>query len=538
MLYKLLFVLLFIGTACVSCDRGAKNHKNHSEETLRISASIEPTTLDPRFGRDLITASILKMLYEGLLQTNSDDKIIPALAKEIKVSPDQKTYTFKLRKSSWSNGDPVTAMDFEQTWKSILNPQIPAPNAYQFFMIKGAKAYKEGTGKVEGVGIHAPNPSTLVVELEKPTPYFLKLLTTYFFLPVHETMRTQNPLPSTAEVITNGPFTFGHWKHNNELAFNKNPSFWNASHVKPNRIIIYILDDHTAFQMFERGEIDWVGSPLGTLPQDLAGSLKEEDRLHVAPVAATYWFRFNTGAAPFNNRKLRRAFNLALNRQEIVDHVTQGKQLPALGIVPPSLGLHSPAFFEDNNQSEAWTLFEEALKELKIDPEKMPVVTLTYATSDRMHKIAQTVQQQWKKAFGIEVRLEGLEVKYFNEKVNRFDYQISASNWFADFSDPVNFLDAFKYRTNSSNKTQWEHPDYIKLLDASDHEKDPITRKAILKQAEALLMDQMPVSPLFFATYSYLKNPHISGVLLSHLGLLEFNNSLAEELLNTDWKEN
>lgn len=537
MLEKLFFSSLLLALCLTACTQNDKHTQKSVEDTLRISISREPTVLDVRSGTSLSTAVVLKMLYEGLFQINRENRIVPAIATRVKISPDQKKYTFTIRQSTWSNGDPLTAHDFEKTWKSLLHPQFPAPNANQFFIIKGAKAFKEGSGSEENVGIHAPNAETLIVELTKPTPYFLKLLTTYFFFPVHQTMRnSQNPLPAE-EVVSNGPFKMDHWKHNNELAMKKNPHYWNASQIQQNAVILYVLDDYTAFQMFETGGIDWTGSPLGTLPQDLIASLKEQGRIHIAPVAATYWLRFNTEAAPFNNRKMRRAFNLALNRHDIVTHVTQGNQVPALGIVPPSLGLDASPYFEDNNVSQAWTLFEEALKETGTDREKLPPITLTYAVDDRMHKIVQALQQQWKNVFGIEVKLEGLEPKYFQEKVNQFNYQVSASNWFADFNDPINFLDIFKYRTNSSNKTLWEHPDYIKLLDASDHEMNPQRRKAILRQAEALLIDQMPVAPLFFGAYNYLKNNQVEGIFLSPLGLFEFHPSLGEKMSNTNWTE-
>ena len=217
-------------------------------------------------------------------------------------------------------------------------------------------------------------------------------------------------------------------------------------------------------------------------------------KLYFAPAAGTQWFNFNTDLL---HTKMRRALSLAINRKEIVEHILQGGQKPATGIVPPILGLGAEPFFEDHAITEAWSDFQEALTELHIDKESLPPIVLCYRAGDRAHKIAQAVQQQWQKTFAIQIKLEACENKHFLERQMAQDYQIKLRDWFADFLDPINFLEIFKHKTNSTNNTGWENEQYIALLDASYKEFDPEKRKELLAEAEKLLIQEMPVAPFF-----------------------------------------
>lgn len=509
------YATLIAGILSFSGCRQDNHRADTSAEVVRIAAGDDPHTLDPRLARNLETATVLHMLYEGLMRSDFHGKPIPAIAEEVKISNDQKTYTFKLRKSVWSNGEPLIANDFVDTWKTILDPKFPAPNAYQFYQIKGAKAAKEGKASFEDAGIKAIDPYTIVIELESPAPYFLEMLTTHFFYPVHKNFSAEN-------VITNGPFKLDQWQKHHEFAVVKSPHYWDANEVKLSKIILMPLDEHTALRMYESGELEWAGSPMGVIPQDAMQSLKMQHQLHISPAAGTHWFRVNTARAPFQTAKMRRAFAYALDRKAIVEHITQGNQKPATAVVPPSMGLHPAAFFEDHDIPKAWYSFQEALEESHISKDDFPVVSLCYANGDRNHKIAQAVQQQWKKALGIEVKLDNCESQVFYDRLGRQDFQLAIGSWFADFQDPINFLEVFKYKTNRTNNTQWENQQYITLLNNSAVEDDPVKRLAILKKAEEVLMTDMPVIPVFFASYNYVKAENLLGVYFSDLGYLDF----------------
>lgn len=514
--------LVFIG--CQS-DSVEKKHK----ASIKIAFNEEPTVLDPRLGTDLYTANVIQMIYEGLMRFDYQGKVVPGVAEIVDISPDELTYTFHLRDVVWSDGTPLTAKDFKESWLSALDPRFPAPNAYQFYYIKGAKAYKEKLGSVEDVGIKALNSRQLLVELENPTPYFLKLVSSYFYMPIHLSMR-EGKVSENGEVISNGPFKLREWKQGNELIIEKNPQYWDSKVVSIDEIELAFLDENTALKMFMMGYLDRAGSPTSTLPQDAIPSLKHEHELKIKPAAATHWMRFNTESSPLNNAKMRRAFNMALNRKAIVENVTQGGQTVAIGVVPPVLGWeHRTSYYKDNDITGAWALFQEALIDLNMDKDSLPPITLIYAANDRNHKIAQTVQQQWSKAFNIKILIQSQESKVFSENVSKGNYQIATGSCYADFSDPINFLEPFKYKTNGSNRTRWEDPEYTILLNASAREKDNEKRLVILQKAEAILMDHMPVAPLFFASFNYLESENIGGLGLSDLGLLDFKYAFIED---------
>lgn len=505
-----------------SCSNKPTETKKNSY--LRLATAEDPFSLDPRLVRDLASSSYMRMLYEGLMRTTANGEVIPAVAEEVTLSDDKKTYTFHLRSSTWSDGSPVTAEDFEQTWKSVLSPSVPAPNAYQLYLIKGAKAAKEGKEPADTIAVKAVDSKTLVVELEQPAPYFLEMVSSHFFFPVHQSMRDNLELPP-AQVINNGPFKLENWARRSEFNVVKNPSYWDAQNVALSGISLHILDEHTAFQLFKAGELDWTGSPLSTLPQDAILPLKQQNKLEIAPGAGTHWFRLNTSNPPFDNEKMRQAFALALDRQSIVDHVTQGNQIPAIGVIPPAFGLTDQKYYADHDTAKAQVLFNEALKEENLTKETLPEISIRYASNDRNHKIAQAVQQQWNKTFGIHVALDGSESQVFLDKVKTGNYEIAMGSWYADIRDPINFLEIFKSKDNPTNLTFWQNEAYSKLLDESSMELDPKKRKEILVDAETLLIENMPVVPIFHNSYNYLKAPNVQEVYFSPLGYLDFKNA-------------
>lgn len=525
---KKLIYFLLIPLCVISFTACRKEKPIAHQSTLRMSCEGDPQTLDPRRARDLPTATTIHMLYEGLMRNHSDGQPIPALAESITISPDQKTYTFKLRHSAWSNGQPVTAYDFEQTWKSVLDPQFPSPNAYQFYVIKGAQEAKEGRAPIEHVGVQAIDHSTLVVQLEQPTPYFLHLTAANFYYPVHGSLRhpsLNSDLFDDSPLITNGPFKLETWNRHNELTAIPNPYYWDKKSVHLDRVALIVLDNPTALQLFHQGDLEWTGSPLSTLSTDALASLRRQKQLEVVtPTAGVYFLRLNTERPPFNHVKIRQAFALALNRADLVEHVLQGNQLPALGIIPTSFIKGKP-YFQDFDVKKAQQLFKEALKEQELTLQELPIIALCYATGERAHKIAQVAQQQWKDALGIEVELQSCESKAYFDRLKTHDYQIGVSSWFADIGDPISFLEIFKYKHNGTNNTQWENSNYIELLNQSAKVAQRLPREKLLKQAEEILIQEMPIIPLFYGSYNYVKHPSVKGVYFSEFGYLDFKHA-------------
>jgi len=526
--YRFLKTLVIV-TLMFSCTACFPRKPNVNQNAIRLSAEDEPHTLDPRQARDLATTTAMHLLYEGLMRAQGGEKPELAIAESYTISPDQKTYIFKIRPSAWSNGEAITSSDFEATWKGVLSPSYAAPNAYQLYVIKNAQQAKEGKIGIDQVGVRAVDPSTLVVELENPTPYFLELLSSHFYYPVHHTLRLDGDHQALepTKIVTNGPFHLSQWEKK-ELSAVPNPHYWDKKSVKLDKVTFIVLDNPTAFNLYQTDGLEWAGSPLATLPIDALQSLKQSGLLHVKPSAGVHLFRLNTVNPPFDDAKIRKAFAYALNRQELVEHVLQGNQIPSMGIVPPS-HLKSEPFFKDHDLSLARTLFKQYLAENNKTLQDMPSITLSYANGERAHKIAQVAQQQWKDAFGIEVQLQNVEGKVFYSQLKKHDYQIAIGSWYADFRDPISYLEIFKYKNNGTNNTQWENGNFIKLLDASNSAPNADQRNKLLLSAEKVLMDEMPIIPLFFNSYNYLQKPGVSGIYFSELGYLDFKNAQIEQ---------
>jgi len=523
---------LMITLGCVSCNPDPKTLSIGSgNQEISVSIIDDPQVLDPRLVRDTSSVNISHMLFEGLMRKNYTGKIAPALASSYTVSEDGKIYTFILRDSAWSDGTPLTADDFEYTWKSILDPAFPAPNAYQLYVIQGAKAAKTGEGSVEDVGVKAIDAQTLVVTLEKPLSYFLELTTTHFFSPISKTWAEsvkgeQFVHPET--IVTNGPFKLDSWKREDTIAFVKNPLYWDHKNVKLDKINLVISDENTALQMFERKQLDWAGSPMSMIPVDAIAALKSKGSLMITPAAGVHLFRLNTQSYPLNNLNLRKALALAIDRKSLVDHVTQSNQKPATGIVPLSFGLQARPYFEDNNVTKAWEHYQQALEELEISKDEMPALSLCYVPNERNSKIVQAVQRHWSEALGVNVKLDACESAIYFDRLGKDNYQISIGSWYGDINDPINFLEIFKFKDSSTNHTQWEDAEFISLLDQSSQESDTIQRHGLLVQAEAKLMSAMPVIPIYYPTFNYL-NRSIVGVYFSELGYVDFTYAFKDE---------
>jgi oligopeptide transport system substrate-binding protein len=510
------------GSTTTPQQEGATSAKSGEPKVLKMNLHSEPPSADPGIATDTTSAAITRATFDGLTRIGEDGVPHESVAEKIDVSPDQMKYTFHLRDTKWSNGDPVTAHDFEFAWKRALDAKTASEYAYQLFYIKNGEKFNKGEAKAEDVGVKALDDRTLEVTLENPTPFFLELTAFNTYYPVNKKIVEANPkwAIEASSHIGNGPYKIADWQHKSSLVLVKNDNYWDKDHVKLDRIEFSMVEDETTeLSMFENGEIDWAGAPLSTLPTDAIPALKDSGKMTIQPIAATYFYRFNTEQAPFNNAKIRKAFTYAINRQAIIDNVTQTNQIPAMGFVPPSMSVSTKPYFKDNDVETAKTLLEEGLKELGLS--KLPPITLIYNTSESHKKIAEAIQDQWKKAFGIEVKLQNTEWKVYLEDVNQGKYQVSRGGWIGDFNDPINFLEMFKEKDGGNNDTRWENAQYKELLNKSAVEADKEKRKQILAQAEQILMDEMPIAPIYFYTDSWVKKENVKGVFIDGLGNID-----------------
>lgn len=520
----MIFALLLSPLSFQSCTKKNEN-KQTRVELLRLNLQRDVATMDPRRGADMISSHLHFMLFEGLTRLDQNGTNHPAQAKSISLSDDRKTYTFYLRDCLWSDGTQVTAYDYEYSWKTILSPNFPAANAPLLYPIKNAEKAKKGAASIDEVGIYALDEKTLMVELEQPTPYFLQLTSFCVLFPVKKNLDIADPewiYRAGESFISNGPYILRHWKHKDEIVVEKNPHYWNKNEVLVGTIHMSIIENEsTALKMFEKGYLDMIGAPLSPIPTDALHTFFKEGRLTTCPIGGSTIIAFNTQKFPFENIHLRKAFSLAIDRAAITENITQLGEDPAVEVIPPVLkNGHSRAFFKDNDISAARMYLDKGLQELGIKASDLHL-TYCYENTEIYHKIAQALQQQWKNVLGIQVNLENIENKILMDRLVKRDYVFAQAIWVAQYHDPMNILERYKFRTNPKNYAAWENERYKELLEQSALAKDTIERESILEDAEAIFVEEMPVCPIYHWRFSFMMQPHLN-VPLSPIGDINF----------------
>lgn len=519
-------LLLVPFLAFLICSCGKKQEVTEDRK-LNICFESEIKTLDPRVGAEYPTSHAIRMLFDGLTRRDENGVIAPAVAESYVISEDFKTYTFHLRKSFWTDGEPVTAHDFEYAWKKTVNPKTLGHGAQNFYFIKNAQKSTEGKISVDEVGVKALDDQTLQVKLEYPVPYILEVLACSLFYPVPKHIDENDPawiFRTNQTLVSNGPFQLKKWKRGDYLEVVKNPTYWDESHVRlPSIKVQFIGQNNTHLYLYEKKEIDWLGDPLTKIPLEAVNTIKKGPGYRSVESPRTYWYFINTEKFPYTNKKLRQALAYAINRQELVEHLNNGEGMPAQGIISPSFKIGNAPCFEDANFERAQVLFEEALKELNLTRETFPTITIKYAgQGEALNRTSLAVQQYWEQAFGIKVNLQNADWSVHFTSIQKGDYEIGLMGWVSFMCDPIYMLQTFKYKDDLVNMSFWQSDDYVNLLEASNYESDPEKRKEILIEAEKVLMDGMPIIPLNFAGMVYMKNPELMGVNLSPSGEIDF----------------
>ena len=496
------------------------------EQELSVNIKTEPPSLHPGTSTDTTSSAVLDQVFEGLTRVNQEGEVEEGMAESWDISEDELTYTFNLREdATWTNGDPVTASDFEYAWKWVLDPEnADTDYAYQLYPIKNAEDAKENDGSLDDVGITVEDDHTLVVELEQPTEYFLELTAFYTYYPINEDVTSDNKewaLDASDDYVSNGPFQLVSWDHKDNIVIEKNEDYWDADTVKLETITMHMVEEEsTALQMFESGDLDWVGDPTDSVPLAAIPSMKDAGELNISDRAGVYYYSFNTEEEPFDNEDIRKAFALSLDRTSIVESITQGEQKPAMGLVPPSIfEENEEGYFADNDADTAKEHLEKGLEELGLD--ELPTVKLSYNTDEGHAAIAQAAQDIWKKELGVEVELNNEEWNVFLDSLGEGDYQMGRMGWIADFNDSINFLEIFE-TVGGNNYTNWEDDEFKELIKESRAELDPDKRREILRDAEAIYMDQMPIAPVYFYTNVYAHQDNVKNITVSPIGNIQY----------------
>lgn len=502
---------------------GCKENCNSSRNTLSVCFNNDPLTLDTRKSGDLISSATIYLLFSGLYELTPQGSLKPALAKDVKIAKDGKTYIFHLRKAFWSDGHRITAQDFEKSWKTILNPDFPALCPHLLFCIKNAeKAYKRQL-PLDSIGITVKDDETLIVELEKPTSYFLELVSFCVFFPIPTHIEKNNPSWSLAskDIVSSGPFLLEKWEQNNKLLFTKNPKYWNKGNVHLDHIQVFIVkDENTALKMYENGKIDVLGSTLSPLPFDSIAELKKQNKLKTYPICGTVFCSFNMERFPFNNLNMRKAFSLAIDRENIVKNINQAEERVATRILPPVLMKNENRNLVDNfNLPLAQDYFQKALKELNVKKEDLRL-TFTISNGLLQKKQAETLQHEWQKAFGIKINLEQLDEKSIMDRFHRHDYQFGLRLWLAQYFDPMSILERFKYKSQSKNYPNYQDEKYIEILTSISNTKNVDKRKALINSAEEMLAQSIAIAPVYHLSCPTLYQPYVKNFHVGPIGSL------------------
>lgn len=523
--FSFYLALLLAVLSLLACEKKLTKMKLPKAKEVHTNFIYTPLSLDPRKSTDPVSTALYFMMYEGLTRLEPDGSLSFALADSIEISKDRKTYTFYLRESHWSDGSPLTAHDFEASWKTALAPDFPSMASHLLFPIKNAESAKKGLCPLSEVGVHALSNDVLIVELEKPTPYFMELTAyaTYFPVP-NGGKEVGRPTNGKASCVSNGPFELASWKNEDEIIVRKNLEFWNVKAVKIDLVhMTVIADEGTALNLYEKEELDWLGGLTSPLPLDAVTSLSQIKKIKLRPIAGTNFCSFNTKTFPFNNTHIRKAFAYAIDRQLIIDNVTQMFDEVATGPVPSVLkDYQESCFFLDGDGEQAQWHLEEGLKELGITKEDLPPLTYAFFSSELQKKLALALQSQWRKVLGISVSLECQELKSFIDKLRQKDFQFAQMSWIAQYYDRMSFLERFVQEDSFRNYGSWENVRYQELIRSSYQVIPPEKRAAILEKAESLLVEDMPIAPIYHYNALYLNQPRLKNAQVSPLGYVDF----------------
>lgn len=511
-----LTTLVIFLSAC-TLDSETNVESGTRQQILHIGNATEPKDLDPQLLVGASESNIVSALLEGLIDEEPDSLApIPGVAESWHISDDLKTYTFTIRKDArWSNADPVTAHDFVYSWRRLLEPALAADYAYQLYIIKNAEAYNKGQiTDFEQVGVKALNDTTLVVELNHSTPYFLSLLAHESTFPVHKaTIEKFGAIDERSTLWTrpgnyvgNGPFILKEWALNRIIIVERNPHYWDSQTLKLNGIHFYPIDNQTTEErMFRAGTLH----VTYVVPAEKIRTYRENnpELLHIYPYLSTYYYGFNVTRKPFDDYRIRRAFSMSINRQQIVDAITKAGQVPAYALTPPNTRGYTP---------EAKIPFDiEQAKELMAaagypEGRGFPSVEIFYNTSEGHRKIAVAIQQMWKQALGVEVTLLNQDWKVYLSRRNKLDYQIMRAGWVGDYPDPNTFLEMF-ISGGGNNNTGWSNAEYDRLIKLAAQTADQTERYRVFQQAEKILIEDSPIIPIYTYTTSHLISPDVKG---------------------------
>ncbi|MGF2615354.1 peptide ABC transporter substrate-binding protein [Rossellomorea vietnamensis] len=494
-------------------------------QVLNLLESSEIPSMDAALATDAVSFNVMNQVYEGLYRLGENDEAVLGMAaEEPTVSEDGTTYTFKIRDAVWSNGDPVTANDFEYAWKKALNPDTAAEYAYIMYDIKNAEGVNSGDLPLDELGVKAVDEKTLEVQLETQVPYFDALLSFATFYPQNEAFVTEQGDQYGLEANTsiyNGPFVLSDWKHEQSFQLQKNADYWEADVVQLEEINFNIVKDTaTGVNLYETEKADIAG-----LSAEFVDQYGNDENFKTRADTAVYFLRFNQLNETLANVNARKAIDMAWDKQGLVDVLLNNGSIPAYYLVPQEFvyGPDGTDFRETNGNfnetdieaaKEAWAKAKE-----EVGFEEVSLELLNY-DSESSRKVGEFLKEE------LERNLEGLTVTIsqqpFAQKLDlesAGDYDFSFAGWGPDYPDPMTFVDMF-VTDGAHNQMGYSNPDYDKLIEDSKTTllDDEQARWDAMLEAEKILFEDAAISPMYQRGVAYLERPYVKGILRHAFG--------------------
>ncbi|MEK6555209.1 MAG: peptide ABC transporter substrate-binding protein [Bdellovibrionota bacterium] len=503
---KISLLLLSLVVFTAGCTKKSSGDYNlNISETIRTNLSAEPPSLDWHKSSDTTSSEVTGNVMDGLTQYNLKDpnlSLLPALAEKWTSSKDQKTWTFVLRKDvKWTDGVPFTAQNMIDAWERLLNKDTGALYAYFLFNVKNAKKYNAGEIKdFAQVGVKANAAGDLVVELEKPQSYFPMLLTHHSTFPIRKDVIEKGGENWTRpeHIQTLGAYKLNIWDNDKALVLERNENYY-GDKAKTKFVLMRIVKEtSTALKMFEKGQID----SMNEVPSLEIARLKEKPQFRLSPSLGIYYFGFNVKKKPFDNVDVRKAINMAIDREEIVK-LLNGGQKGINGWLPVGMfGFNGDVGIKFNREAAAKLLDKAGYA----DRTKFPKITIGFNTNENHQRVTENIQAQLKRNLGIDVELQNWEWKSYNGVLQADAPQMYRMAWIADFPDPDNFFGLIT-SDSENNHTNWSNPKFDELVKKGVSVGNPVERKKIYDEAQKILTEtDVPVVPI----YSYVNHQMVS----------------------------
>lgn len=490
------------------------------EQVFHRGNGDEMDSLDPAKVTGVPASNVIDDLYEGLMTYEQSGKLITGQAESYTISADLKTYTFKLRPNlKWSNGKKLDADDFVVGMRRTVDPVTASVYSDILKPIKNADKIIAGKLSAKALGVSAPDERTVVIQLERPTPYLLQLLTHATTFPIYQPnlKKFGDNFTKPGNLVSNGPFKLEDWVVHSHLTVVKNNFYRDADKVILNKVIFYPISEQSVeLNRYRAGDLDFTNVIPDVQFDWIKNNLANE--LNISPQLASYYFGFNLEQPPFkNNRNLRKAISFAIDKKIIAEKVLKSGQVATDYFVPNQINNYSDIAHRNIkitptiDNPDRQKLAQEFYKQAGFSKENPAKIRITYNTQESHKNISVAIAAMLKKSLGINTELVNQEWKVFlRTRQERKETQLFREGWVGDYNDPSTFLDLY-VSNNPQNHSGYNNPEYDNLINQASLQADLVKRSELLLKAEELLLDDAPIIPLYTYVGRHLVKPKVGG---------------------------